>query len=339
MIRSREEILADIRADPRLCERFFRWEPKIRQNFLDCCSGCRGMKVLYDGIFKEIFNPEQTPGRLEALLSLIIGREVKIEQVLPNDSVRLGAETSLIYTDIMVKLEDGSLSDIEIQKIGYDFPGQRCACYAADHLLRQYKRIRNKKQKGFRYQDVKTVYTIVFFEKSTTEFKHFPDQWIHSFRQCSNTGLVIDFLQEFHLIALDIFKKNLQNKCIETDLDAWLAFLSFDSPKRILELSSYDPVFKAMYLDIYELMLNTEKVMDMYSKDLAEMDRNTVLFMIDRMQAETEQLSAQLKEMTTQREQLTAQLEQTSAQLEQTSAQLEQQILQNKRLQAQLFQQ
>ncbi len=32
----------------------------------------------------------------------------------------------------------------EMQKVGYLFPGQRSACYSADLLLRQYKRIRGE---------------------------------------------------------------------------------------------------------------------------------------------------------------------------------------------------
>ncbi len=41
--------------------------------------------------------------------------------------------------DIVVELEDGSIANVEAQKIGYAFPGQRSACYSADLLLRQYK--------------------------------------------------------------------------------------------------------------------------------------------------------------------------------------------------------
>ena len=85
------------------------------------------MTILYDGIFKEIFNPEGAPERLSRLLSLLLERKVTVLKALPNDSVRLGAESSLLYTDIMVQMEDGSLCDVEVQKIGYAFPGQRCA--------------------------------------------------------------------------------------------------------------------------------------------------------------------------------------------------------------------
>ena len=51
-------------------------------------------------------------------------------------------------------------------------------------------------------------------------------------------------------------------------------------------LKSY-PGFREIYGDIYEICLNMEKVMGMYSKELQELDRSTVQYMIDEMQAET----------------------------------------------------
>ena len=99
---------------------------------------------------KEIFNPELYPERLEALLSLLLETEVKIKRVLPNDSVRFADESTLLITDIVVEFEDGILANIEIQKIGYSFPGQRIACYFADLLLRQYKRVKARKKKSNR---------------------------------------------------------------------------------------------------------------------------------------------------------------------------------------------
>lgn len=45
--------------------------------------------------------------------------------------------------------EDGSIANVEVQKIGYLFPGERSACYSADMLLRQYKRVRRELGKNF----------------------------------------------------------------------------------------------------------------------------------------------------------------------------------------------
>ena len=57
------------------------------------------------------------------------------------------------------------LSFVEIQKIGYLFPGQRSGCYSADMLLRLYKRVRNQQKKKFSYYQIKNVFLIVLYEK------------------------------------------------------------------------------------------------------------------------------------------------------------------------------
>ena len=319
MIRSREAVFREIEERTDLKRIFDSWTLEHQEDFLDFCSGMKGCKVLYDGFFKEIFNAEYAPERLETLLSLILNRKVRIKQVLPNDAVRLGEESSLLYTDIIVELEDGSLSNIEMQRIGYKFPGQRSACYSADHLLRQYKRVRGQRGKKFTYEDIKQVYTIVFFEKSWKEFQSYPENWLHRFKQRSNTGMEMELLQEYYFIPLDIYKKSMENKTISNDLEAWMAFLSFDEPERIVELITRYPKFQAMYQDIYEMCMNTERTMEMYSKELQELDRNTVRYMIDELQEDLEQMQAEKKRL----EEETKQMEAEKAQAEAEKAQAE----------------
>ncbi len=36
----------------------------------------------------------------------------------------------------------GTRGNVEVQKLGYAFTGERASCYSADLLLRQYKRVR-----------------------------------------------------------------------------------------------------------------------------------------------------------------------------------------------------
>ena len=92
---------------------------------------------------------------------MLLGNKIKILSVLPVDSTRIADEGSLLVMDIVVQLESGEIVDLEIQKIGYMFPGQRSACYSSDLLLRQYKRIRSdENEKTFSYRDIKNVYTI-----------------------------------------------------------------------------------------------------------------------------------------------------------------------------------
>lgn len=321
MIRTRMEILDEIQSRPILSGIFHKWKKEQQEEFLNFCTGVRGIKLLYDSFFKEIINPEYTPERLEEFLTLLLGQAVKIRVVLPNDSTRIADEGSLLILDILVELEDGSLANVEAQKVGYKFPGERCACYSADLLLRQYKRVRSEKKGSFSYKDIKRVYTIVLFEKSPKAFHNFPLDYRHRMRQKSDTGIEISLLQEYLFIPLDIFRENLQNKGIQNELDAWLTFLSVDEPETISQLIQKYPRFQPMYEDVYEMCRNIERVMELYSEELRIMDRNTAQLMIDELQ---EQIDEQKEQIDEQKWQIDEQKERIDGQQEQIDVQKEQ---------------
>ena len=304
MIRTKDEILSDIHQKPKLKDIFSGWTLEQQTDFLNFCSGAKGVKVLYDSFFKEIMNPYAIPERLESLLSLILEQEVHILKLLPNESVNVTDNRPLLIMDIVVELTDGSIANVEVQKNGYAFPGQRCACYSADLLLRQYKRVKQEAKERntrFSYRDIKKVFTIVFYEKSTKEFHAYPNTYIHRSKQRSDTGLDINFLQEYILIPLDIFKNCHHNRNIFDKLEAWLTFLSTDDPENIISLIKAYPEFKPLYEDIYRLCLDMERVMGMYSEDLLEFDLGTIYYMIDEMQntidAQKEQLNIQQQQL------------------------------------------
>ena len=46
LLRSREEILREIDATVKLTEKFYSWREAQRQEFLDFCTGVRGIKML-----------------------------------------------------------------------------------------------------------------------------------------------------------------------------------------------------------------------------------------------------------------------------------------------------
>ena len=108
LIREREELLAEIKGKRELYAVYEEWNSAQREEFLDFCTGVRGVKILYDSFFKEVMNPEYAPERLEEFLCAVLKRKVKILRVLPNDSTRISDEGSLLITDIVVELEDGA---------------------------------------------------------------------------------------------------------------------------------------------------------------------------------------------------------------------------------------
>ena len=290
LIQERSELEDKIKNSSELNLVYSKWSQERQKEFLDFCTGVRGVKILYDSFFKEVINPEYTPERLESLLEAILNRKVKIVHILPNDSTRIADESSLLITDIIVELEDGSLANIEIQKISYTFPGERSACYSADMLLRQYKRVRSVQGEEFSYNQIKNVYLIVIYENSPKEFKAYSSQYYHYGKQVFNTGLKLNMLQEYVMIPLDIFYKNMDNKSIETPLEAWLTFLSNDDPERIIELITTFPEFKPMYETLYQMCRNVERVINMFSEELRILDKNTVKYMIEEQQQEIDEL-------------------------------------------------
>lgn len=295
MIRTQGEVLSELRENTKLWKTFCEWERKYQQEYLDICTGVKGVKLLYDTYFKAVMNPDTRPERLNDFLSEILGKKVKILKVLPNESAQIAAESSLLIMDIVVQFEDGSIANVEVQKIGYLFPGQRSACYSSDLLLRQYKRVRAELGQGFTYRKIQKVYTIVLFEKSNSDFSNFSKEiYIHHFEQKSDTGVEMNLLQEYTFICLDIFGDIIQNenRKIKNRLEEWLVFLSQDDPEMIIKLLNQNSDFQKIYEEIYTLCLNMEGMMEMFSKELEILDRNTVKLMIDEMEEELAQVKA-----------------------------------------------
>ena len=314
---TREELQRRINGDKNLQEQFEAWSEEQQEQFLCMCSGERGLNVMYDFFCKEVLNPEYDPDRLESLLGVILQEPVHIVKVLPNDTVRIAEEGTLVVTDIIVELEDGSIANVEIQKIGYLFTGPRCSCYLSDMMLRQYKRVRRQRGKQFSYKDIKKVYLIVLYEKSPQEFKELKSVYLHRSQHVFDTGLKMDLLQRCVLIPLDIFRENMQNKPISTLLEAWLTFFSEDEPERIGELLEAYPMFREMYQTLYNMCQNVGQVMGFFSEELRILDRNTAQYMIDIQQ---EQIDSQQEQIDSQREQIDSQQEQIEKQKEQMDA-------------------
>jgi len=73
---------------------------------------------------------------------------------------------------------------------------------------------------------------------------------------------------------------------ISTELDAWLTFLSSDSPSDILNLVTAFPKFREYYQDIVNFRKHPEELIYMYSEALLAVDRNTVRYMVDELKNE-----------------------------------------------------
>ena len=332
----------------------------------DFLKGKRSLPLLYDPFFKKIFNPVERRDRLSELVSCLLGQKVTVLEVFPNeDSQFLGV---MIIMDMVVLMADGSIANIEIQKISYDFQAERISCYSADLVLRQYKMITGKNESSMNgsskpsYKDMRKVHTIILFENSNKSLISQVDKalYFHVGKTQFNTGIKIELLQDFVLVSLDTFKKYRYSdiregriKITDYDYDSSqyndelvsekmkrdrLKFLSLfvaETPQEIDRLIEIFPDLESVRQDINEYLERPGEVLSMFSEALRILDRNTAELMVDRMKDEIVDLKAHNDELTGKIDKLEVQTNQLEAQKDELEVQTDELKAHNDNLQEQ----
>lgn len=286
-----------------------RWRARI----LDFFAGNQSLPLTYDPFFKFIFNPDRHADRLENFISSILGIHVKIKRILPVEDSLIDGETYLIM-DLLVELEDGSLANIEIQKNGYAFTEERLFCYAADLLMRQYTRIRGERGADFTYHDIKKVYVIVLYEKSTAEFYRHGDTCFYHGKISYGSGLKLEMLDEYFLIALDVFKKIPYAEDNKSDLHAWLSLLTTENLTDAERNMRHYPWLEPIYQEIALLRRSPEEVIGMWSEALRILDENSLKYYVEELKDELDKEKMRIQEKDAEIAALKAELEAHKAQ-------------------------
>ncbi|MCM1541712.1 MAG: Rpn family recombination-promoting nuclease/putative transposase [Blautia sp.] len=295
--RLKTEILRQIQSDSGAHAAFQALSEEERDAFLGFCMGNRGLKITYDPFFLHLFDPAIHPDRLNRLLSCILNQKVTVLEVLPRERRRISEDSSLIIMDILVQLSDNRLVNVEMQRMGYDFPIERGFCYGADLLVRQYDMVRKEykdNNQNFSYSHIEPVYIIVFMEQSPPIFHKYPDKYMHRSQFGFDSGLKTRQLENFIYIPLDIFRQMVHNEL--TELDAWMYFLGSDHPEDILRIMKRYPFFQELYYDIVKFRYQPKELITMFSEALYIMDRNTVRYMVDELKAELSKKNLELSQ-------------------------------------------
>ena len=312
----------------------------------DFLKGKKSLPLLYDPFFKKIFNPVERRDRLSELVSCLLGQKVTVLEVFPNeDSQFLGV---MIIMDMVVLMADGSIANIEIQKISYDFQAERISCYSADLVLRQYKMITGKNESSMNgsskpsYKDMRKVHTIILFENSNKSLISQVDKalYFHVGKTQFNTGIKIELLQDFVLVSLDTFKKYRYSdiregriKITDYDYDSsqydepvsekmkqdrlkYLSLFVAETPQEIDRLIEIFPDLESVRRDINEYLERPGEVLSMFSEALRILDRNTAELMVDRMKDEMEALQVQKDELTGEIDELTGEIDKLQKKLD-----------------------
>ncbi len=293
---TKEETLERLRQSPVLYNGYRKLNERWKELFLDFCQGKKSLPLTYDPFFKYLFDPEIHGKRLSRFVSSLLGFEVKILQALPSEDRLIDGESYLIM-DLLARLTDGSLVNIEVQKQGYAFPAERISCYSADLLMRQYMRVRgNAERKSFSYKDIKKVYVIVLFEKSTSLFHQFPGIYLHHGKTVFDSGLNMELLQEYYLIALDVFQKIPYSEGEKSEQRAWLSLLTTENLEDAERLIEDYPWLKEIYQEIAMLRRKPEEVLGMWSEALRMLDENTLKYYVEELEEKLQQVTKEKDE-------------------------------------------
>ena len=181
------------------------------------------------------------------------------------------------------------------------------SCYSSDLVMRQYARVRGERGKHFTYRDMKKVYTIIIFERSTQIFHRVPQHYIHRGSTKFDTGLELSLLQEYCLVCLDVFREFPYAKD-KNEQTAWLSFLLTETVEEAEKLVSEYPWLEEIYRELAMLRRKPEEVLGMFSDALKIMDQNTVKYMIDEQQQvmneQKQVMNEQQKKINEQKEEL-----------------------------------
>ena len=121
-----------------------------------------------------------------------------------------------------------------------------------------------------------------------------------------DTRLELDLLQHNYIIALDVFRKFAYYED-RSELSGWLSLLVTEDASEADALIPRYPWLRDIYEEIASYRNKPDEVITMYSEMLADLDRNTMRYMIDVQQ---EQIDAQQERIDAQQERIDAQQEQ-----------------------------
>ena len=286
----RDAILMQIQSSKVLSE-WNTFSPEDQEKILLFLEGKKGLQILNDRFFQKVFRPDICPERIGSFISAVLGEHVTIERILSREGTGIAEAGSLVIMDIIVRTDSGATVSVEMQRIGYMFPGQRTSCYLSDMIMRQYQTVRSQMGKDFSYSSLKPVTLIVIMEKSSKEFKKAAPAYIHKRISHYDTGVKVTDLENVVYISLDTFGQKAENE-IGSELDAWLTFFSKNDTEDIIKLVKAYPQFLPMYKEIAEFRKSPEEVIGMFSEELRILDRNTTLYMLDQYSKELDEVVA-----------------------------------------------
>jgi uncharacterized small protein (DUF1192 family) len=105
-----------------------------------------------------------------------------------------------------------------------------------------------------------------------------------------DTGIVPDSISRHIYVTIDIFKEQMKNKAVTTELESWLTLLSTQDVDTMAELIEKFDGFDEIYKEIIQMRTKPEELIKMFDSCFRELDRNEELMYLEEVQNEVAEL-------------------------------------------------
>ncbi|MCH4888571.1 Rpn family recombination-promoting nuclease/putative transposase [Acidaminobacter sp. JC074] len=208
------------------------------------------LKMTNDFVFKSIFGDKKNKHLLEAFLSAVLDRKIKVIEIRSDEYLkRVYADDKLGIIDIKAVLESKEIVNIEMQMY-WEYNIYKRAIFYAEKLQSDI-------EAGQTYKHVRQLISIFILGQSLNEF----DDYHASLRLVDQKGRTLPAydLLRFHFIQLSKLEESDSHKSL------WLQFLKSHKEEVFEMLAGKDENIKEAYDQLKEISGNPE------TKRLAEL--------------------------------------------------------------------
>ena len=186
------------------------------------------LKPKIDVVFHALFREENNV-LLEAMLSAILGKNIKIEANLDRHLNIATSEEKLGVMDLRVRFEDGTNCNIEIQLNSYSYENERFLYYLADTYSRQLLR-------GKKYEEINKTISIVIIDHETEILKDMEELNIKWQMRDEKTGKRL-LTDKFELVIIELPKaKRIYLSKNYDKTSQWMMFLDNPNSKEVINI-------------------------------------------------------------------------------------------------------
>ena len=231
-------------------------------------KGERIPELYGDTPFKKMFDADVHKDRLGKLLQLIFKFSLDVVSSLKNETVSATIYSKKTILDVLAKLSNNAITDIEMQVIAQEFITKRIEVYTSDIIMMQYSVHEGEKKKEFNFNDIEKTYVAVLMKESPNIFKD-NKSYIHRKLSVTDTGITLPSLEEVVYIELDkclrLFKEGLISPD-EEELATWLSAIADINDEFVKKKVQDSKEISAVKAELSDMGKNREEMIAMLSE-------------------------------------------------------------------------